>query len=69
MAGGGTREKAPSVGAALPPQGYAGAGQGGTGFAACQKHGEGGSPDPTASSPDLTASSQNLEPSLQRWVE
>ena len=47
----GTRGRALTVGAAVPSQGNAGAGQGGTGIAACRKHGEGASPNRKFSKP------------------
>ena len=57
---------APTVGAASLPPGCASVGRGGTGVAACRKHGEGDSPDPTANAPDPTAGSRNLESSVRR---
>ena len=63
----GTQGMALAVGAAGLPPGCASVGRGGTGVATCRKHGEGGSPDPTANSPDPTASSRNPEPSSRRW--
>ena len=57
---------APAVGAAGPPPGRASVRRVGTGVAACRKHGEGGSPDPTANSPDPTAGSRNPESSARR---
>ena len=66
-AAGGTRETAPSVDTAVPPQGYARARHGGTCITAGRKYGEEDSPDPIISSPDPTASSQNPKPSSRRW--
>ena len=57
MATRGTRGMARAVGAAGPPPGFASAGRGGIGAAACRTPGEGGYLEPTVETPDPTAES------------